>query len=90
MTSYIIVENPNMGAQRALKLSMEITRGHKGELFMLYLSFFGWFLLGMITFGIAYIYIIPYVRTTAAVYYKKLKELAIREGIIDPAELLQH
>ncbi len=86
LTPYIIYENPNIGAQRALKLSMEITKGHKGELFVLYISFLGWVLLGAITFGIAYIYIIPYVRTTAAVYYAKLKELAIRERIIDPAE----
>lgn len=85
-TSYIIFENPNLGAQRALKLSMALTDGHKGEIFVLYLSFIWWFLLGMVTFGIAYIYILPYMATTYSVYYEKLKEMAIAQGKVNPAD----
>lgn len=88
LTSYIIYENPGLGAQRALKLSIALTDGHKGELFVLYLSFFWWYCLGSITFGIMYIYILPYMATTYSVYYEKLKEIAIAQGKVNPADFV--
>ena len=48
-------------------------RGHKWELFVLGLSFFWWILLIVITFGLAAIYVVPYMHTTTANYYEKLK-----------------
>ena len=44
-----------------------------GELFVLALSFFGWALLGAITFGIAYIWILPYMQATYTNVYRWLK-----------------
>ena len=59
-TPYILAENPNVGYREAIKISMVLTDGRKGELFLLSLSFIGWFILGAITFGIGFIYVIPY------------------------------
>lgn len=87
-TPYIIYENPKIGALRALKLSMIITNGHKWDLFVLWLSFIGWNLLAFITAGLLSVYVQPYYKTTYAVYYEKLKEMAIAEGKIDPAEFV--
>ena len=39
---FIIVENPQIGVMKALRLSKEMTKGHKGELFVMALSFLGW------------------------------------------------
>ena len=48
-------------------------QGHKWELFILLLSFFWWYILCIITFGIAVIYVSPYVNATLVNYYEKLK-----------------
>ena len=55
MASYILADNTELTASEALTKSKEIMNGHKFELFVLQLSFFWWYLLGSITFGIAYI-----------------------------------
>ena len=76
MSPYILAENPDMTAREALNESKRITAGHKGELFVLSLSFFGWILLGCITFGIAMIYVAPYMQATMTNAYLNLKEQA--------------
>lgn len=73
MAPYVLAENPTMTAREALRVSKQITQGHKFEIFILQLSFFGWHLLGMITFGLAYIYIIPYMNATMANFYNSIK-----------------
>lgn len=74
MTGYILMDQPEVGAQDALKLSMEMTKGHKMEIFVMYLSFIGWGILTAITFGIVGIfYAGPYYQLTCAGYYKELK-----------------
>ncbi|MFA5471900.1 MAG: DUF975 family protein [Acholeplasmataceae bacterium] len=74
MSFYILAENPEMTALEALNESKRITDGHKMDLFILSLSFFWWALLGPLTFGIAYIYVMPYMQTTLANAYKELKQ----------------
>ncbi len=70
---YILAEHPEMTATEALNESKLIMEGHKSELFVLYLSFIGWSLLGAITCGIGYIWIIPYMQATFTNYYHRIK-----------------
>ncbi len=42
---FILVENPQIGVMKAMRLSKEITKGHKGSLFGMGLSFLGWSIL---------------------------------------------
>lgn len=87
-TPYILAEYPNVSATEALKISMRITQGHKGEIFMMSLSFFGWFLLSGFTMGILGIfYVNPYFYVSLAGIYEELKENALANGIISPGEL---
>jgi len=72
MSYFILAENPEMTAREALNESKIRMRGHKGELFVMMLSFIPWFLLGSVTFGIALLYVVPYVYTTVANFYKDL------------------
>ena len=72
-TMYILAENPTMGARDAINKSKEMMEGHKMEYFVLILSFFGWAILGMFTFGILYIWLLPYIEVTFANFYKSLK-----------------
>ena len=75
---YIILENPDLNSKEVLKLSEEITKGHKLELFMLNMSFFGWILLATIavpfTLGMSYILVQPYISATDAQAYYYIKD----------------
>lgn len=82
----IIHDNPNLDQKQARDLSKRITDGFKGDLFVLDLSFILWYLLVAITFGIAGLYVIPYVNCTHAMYYENLKHNAIVTGIATPEE----
>ena len=73
MTFYILADNPELSGYDAIKKSKEMMVGHKWELFVLLLSFFWWYILGIITFGLAYIYVQPYIDATMVNYYEKLK-----------------
>ena len=74
MAPYILADNPELTANEALSKSKEIMDGHKFDLFVLQLSFFWWYMLSAITFGIAYIYVIPYVSATTANFYNSIKK----------------
>lgn len=73
MAMYILAENPEIGALEAINRSKAMMDGHKMELFVLNLSFIGWYLLCAVTFGIAGIWVIPYVSATTANFYNKIK-----------------
>ena len=62
----------NVTATEAITKSRELMNGHKWELFVLQLSFIGWALLGCIPVGIGLLWVIPYIRTTNAEYYRHL------------------
>ena len=73
MTPYILKDKPNIDSNSAIDESCAMMDGHKGELFMLDLSFIGWFLLGCLTLGLGFLFIMPYWLTTRAQFYEKLK-----------------
>lgn len=73
MAYFVLADNPELSAKEALDESKRITSGHIGDLFVLYLSFIPWVLLGAITCGLALIYVVPYMQTTMANYYLELK-----------------
>ncbi len=81
-TSYILAEHPELSFDQAMNISKKMTNNHKGELFVLDLSFIGWFLLLIPTIGLAGIYVTPYYETTKALYYENFKIRAFQEGAI--------
>lgn len=74
MASFILADNPELTAREALSESIRIMDGHKFDLFVLQLSFFWWYLLGAITFGIAYVYVVPYFEATMTNFYNEIKD----------------
>ena len=75
MAMYILKDNPELSSDEAITASRKMMKGHKWELFVLQLSFIGWHLLGMLTFGILHIFFIgPWLSLTVAEFYSKLKE----------------
>lgn len=78
MSPYILAENGYyMSPSDAIKESMRIMEGHKADLFVLILSFFGWFLLTGITCGIAGIYVFPYFNATMVGFYNEIKNSTV-------------
>lgn len=82
MAPYIMADT-NCTAGEAIKKSMAITKGHKGKIFVMSLSFFWWYLLCAITFGLAYIYVGPYMAISYAGLYDELKKEAIANGRVE-------
>lgn len=73
MSMYILAENKGMGPMEAIRISKEMMNGHKMDYFVLMLSFIGWGLLVGITFGIAGIWVVPYMQTTMTNFYCTVK-----------------
>ncbi len=76
MANFVLADNPNLTAREALNESKRIMNGHKMELFILELSFLGWYFLASFTFGISLIYSIPYQNTVMANFYNTIKSAA--------------
>lgn len=55
--------------------SRDMMEGHKWEYFVLQMSFMGWWLLCPFTLGLGYIWLIPYMHTTNALYYQELQHV---------------
>jgi len=88
MATYILACHPNVNAIEALNLSKRMTKGHKGKVFMMGLSFIGWMILSALTLNILGIfYVYPYMRIAFAGLFTELRNEAIASGAIHPAEL---
>lgn len=85
MTPFILADCPEIPAKEALRLSMRMTSGYKGAIFVMGLSFIGWELLSGITFGIVGIFWAgPYMATSYAGLYDELKNRMIDAGVFGP------
>jgi len=87
MTPWIIADNPKIGYKRALNLSMALTQNQKGEMFILDLSFVGWFLLGLLCCGVGVLFVIPYYQAVQAELYARLRQDAADRGLCTMEEL---
>lgn len=68
-STYLLLDFTEMGAIESMKLSAKLMRGNKGRYFYLSLSFLGWFLLGALSCGIGYLWILPYASMTFTYFY---------------------
>lgn len=73
MYPYILRDEPDLSVWQTLKKSEAMMKGYKGKLFLMYLSFIGWFILGAFTFGILYIWLTPYVMTSTVKFYDEVR-----------------
>ncbi len=71
MANYLLIANPKMKASSVLSASNKIMGGKTGAYFALCMSMFGWYVLGLFTLGLGFIFISPYINLVKAVYYKR-------------------
>lgn len=74
MTYYIAKDNPNLSANECINASIKMMKGHKRDLFLLDLSFIGWYMLSILTLGIGFLWLLPYINTSRAIFYVELAE----------------
>lgn len=74
MTSFILRDRSDLRDNAAIELSMDMMKGHKLELFWLYLSFIGWFILCCFTLGIGFFWLVPYTSASLAAFYEDVKQ----------------
>lgn len=70
MAPWIAIDHPEMTASQCIAESTKMMMGHKGEYFVLMLSFIGWALLCCLTFGIGFIFLTPYVLMSQQLFYR--------------------
>lgn len=68
-STWLMLDFPEMGAIQSMKISAKLMRGNKGRYFYLILSFLGWYMLGMLSCGLGYLWIMPYERMTITYFY---------------------
>lgn len=88
MTFYIIADNPSIRAMEAIDQSKKMMQGYKWKLFFLQLRFFGWALLCVLTLGIGFLWLLPYMQVSLAKFYDDLKgeQTILTEAPISVAE----
>ncbi len=82
MVPYILADNPGIGSKAAIDLSNEMTNGHKLDMFILDLSFIGWYLLGALAFGVGTLFVFPYPNATFAELYLVLRKGQYTEVLV--------
>lgn len=87
MVPYLLCERPDMPLKRAFELSRLMTQGEKWRIFVLDLSFLGWYLLGVLACCIGVVFVNPYYNATNAELYTALREKAFGLGYASHEEL---
>ncbi len=87
---YILAENPDIEYERAFEISKAVTNGNKMNMFILDLSFIGWYLLGMLLCGIGVLFVNPYAAATKTQLYLRLKGDALARGIATDSDFAHY
>lgn len=83
MTDFILKDQPELANNAAIEKSMAMMDGNKMKLFLLDLSFIGWAILCLFTFGIGFLFLQPYVQSAYAAFYEDLKaQTVVEEEVI--------
>jgi uncharacterized membrane protein len=73
MTFYIIADEDSIDAMEAIDKSKAMMDGYKWKYFCLGLRFIGWALLCILTLGIGFLWLMPYMQVTNAKFYDDVK-----------------
>lgn len=72
MASFIQQDEADKDWNNCLKASMKMMKGHKMKLFLLDLSFIGWYIVGALCCGIGILFVVPYHMQARAAFYEEL------------------
>lgn len=87
MTRFIVMEYPEIPVTKALRISKVITYGHRMDIFIMELSFLGWSLLCLLTCGIGFFWLTPYMQLSLTNAYHSILTEAIETGKLKKEDL---
>lgn len=65
----LLLDCEQMTIREAMRESCRLMKGNRGRLFYLMLSFIGLWILGVLSFGVGFLWISPYITQTKTVFY---------------------
>ncbi len=66
---FVMLDNEDMSIVQCFKKAVGLMKGNKGRLFYIYLSFIGMWLLVVLSLGIGYLWVEPYMIQTYTMFY---------------------
>lgn len=84
---YLLAENPHLPKERAFEISKKTMEGEKMNVFLLELSFIGWYLLGLLACCIGIYAVVPYFQATMAEFYMCMRAKMLSYGYTSEEEL---
>ena len=72
LSTYIAIDNPQMSAKETVDLSVKLMKGNRWKYIFLSLSFIGWMILSILTLGIGFIFLFPYMSVAMVCFYENL------------------
>ena len=79
MAFYIQQDSADKNWRACLDESKELTRGYKGKLFLMDLSFIGWYIVGALCLGVGILWVDVYHSQARAEFYEELKKIKAAE-----------
>lgn len=76
MTGWLYADHPELSSAQLIRKSREMMQGEYKRYLMINLSFIGYYLLGLLSIGLALPWVSSYRRTTLAHYYLELSQKA--------------
>ncbi len=70
MTMFLKAKRPELSSNEAITMSREMMDGKKWKLCCLQFSFIGWILLSILTFGIGFIFLLPYMQASTVAFFE--------------------
>ena len=88
--SYIIIaDDEEITAKDAVDKSRELMDGKRWKLFVLQLSFIGWAILGVLSFGIGMLWIAPYIQCAIIAFYKYVSGNTNTVSVVEEAPVAE-
>lgn len=84
MAPYLMAEHPEMGIREAVNISKRMMKGHKADLFVLYLTFIGWAILATLPCGLGWLWLNPYIQAAEAEFYLEVSYQRPQTGFAGP------
>ncbi|WP_086312051.1 hypothetical protein A5821_003309 [Enterococcus sp. 7F3_DIV0205] len=71
---WVKIDDNKLPVGDTIKYALSLMKGRFGQYFLLQLSFIGWFFIGVLTFGIGLLWVIPYHNVAIASFYDTARE----------------
>lgn len=82
MTFFILADEPNIKPMEALEKSKKMMDGYKMKMFMLYMRFLLLSLACILTLGIGFFFLLPYIQICTAKFYEYVKVKHVESAVL--------